>query len=214
VRTRPPEPEVEEPSETASWTVRGVAMDLEASLDFLLGLPAAPPEGVVAADTLRCLGELATLALELVARGHVLPVLEGGGTEWSAAWRPVLTDDDDAGRLAILRRAMPEAVHAAEQEWPADPGDVAADALDALVDTCVRHALHGHRLLPPKRGARTPAEKWLAALVEKEWLRGAELGPLHEALAAWSRPLAPSSRRWTTPACSFPPRRYGAPGAP
>jgi non-specific serine/threonine protein kinase len=192
VRTRPPEPEVEEPSETASWTVRGVALDLEASLDFLLGLPAAPAEGVVAADTLRCLGEVATLALELVARGHVVPVLEGGGTEWTAVWRPVLTDDGDAERLAILRRAMPEAVHAAEQEWPADPGEVAAGALDALVDTCVRQALDGHRLLPPRRGTRTPAEKWLAALLEKQWLRGAELGPLHEALAAWARPLVPA----------------------
>jgi non-specific serine/threonine protein kinase len=192
VRTRPPEPEVEEPSETASWTARGVALELEASLDFLLGLPAAPPEGVVAADTLRCLGEVAKLALELVARGHVLPVLEGAGTQWGAGWRPVLTDQADAERLAVLRRAMPDAVHAAEPEWPADAGDVAASALDALVDTCVRQGLRGHALAPPRRGARTPAEKWLAALQDTERLHGAELRPLHEALAAWSRSLAPA----------------------
>jgi len=192
VRTRPPEPEVEEPSETASWTARGVALELEASLDFLLGLPAAPPEGVVAADTLRCLGEVAKLALELVARGHVLPVLEGAATEWSAGWRPVLTDQADAERLAVLRRAMPDAVHAAEPEWPADAGDVAASALDALVDTCVRQGLRGHALAPPRRGARTAAEKWLAALQDGERLHGAELRPLHEALAAWSRSLAPA----------------------
>ncbi|HEX8271854.1 MAG TPA: DEAD/DEAH box helicase [Longimicrobiaceae bacterium] len=190
------EPDVEDPSETASWTLRGVAMELDASLDFLLALPAAPPEGVAVADSLRCLGEVAKLALELVARGHVLPVLEGGGISWEAAWRPVLTDDGDAERLAVLRLAMPGAVLAAEPETAptVDGLDVAGGALDALVDTCVRQALREQRLMPARRGTRTPAEKWLAALLEKQWLRGAELAPLHEALAAWSRPAAPATQ--------------------
>ncbi|MET0395669.1 MAG: DEAD/DEAH box helicase, partial [Longimicrobiaceae bacterium] len=40
--------------------------------------------------------------------------------------------------------------------------------------------------------ARTPADKWLAALQDGERLHGAELRPLHEVLAAWSRSLAPA----------------------
>ena len=83
----------EETAAETSWTVRTRAFSTDEALDFLLALPAEPPQGVVVADTLRGLAEVAKLALELVARGRVLPVLEPSGREWSARWRPVLTDE-------------------------------------------------------------------------------------------------------------------------
>jgi len=193
VRARPAETDEAEPTEVAAWTVRGISLPRDASLDFLLSLPDEPPEGVVAGDTLRCLAEIAKLALELVARGRVLPALDGAGTSWRAAWRPLLTDEADAERLAALRRALPEACGAIESESQSEPLDVAADALGTLVDACVRRSLAGEKLMPARRGRRMIAENWLRALTDGYgWLFGEEHGPLAEALAGWSRPLAPA----------------------
>ena len=45
--------------------------------------------GVALADSLRFLAETAKLALELVARGRVLPGLVRRENEWSACWRTI-----------------------------------------------------------------------------------------------------------------------------
>ncbi|MDB4949967.1 MAG: ATP-dependent helicase, partial [Gemmatimonadetes bacterium] len=97
-----------EPGPAAPWSVPVLAFERADGLAFLLAL-GEPPEGVAAGDSLRALAEAARMALDLVARGRVMPVLEAHGGSWRAAWRPVLTDDDDAHRAATLRRALPAA---------------------------------------------------------------------------------------------------------
>ena len=175
----------------APWTVPSIALPAEDAMDFLLSLPAGAADGVVVGDGVRALAEAAKLALELAARGRILPTLEREGAAWRAAWRPVLTDDDDAARLALLRRAFPASCGAADPS--ATPDDVARGALRALLDAFVRGALRGETLLPAKakKGAASPGERWLAALAGADGVFGAPLEAAHEALSAWAAPLAP-----------------------
>jgi hypothetical protein len=201
VRARAGEAEAPEPTGTAPWTTPAVAFRPAEALDFLLALPTPAPQGVVPADTLRALAELAKLALELVARGHVVPGLERQGSGAVAAWRPVLSDEADAARLAAFRRALPGACRADD---PAADKDVADGALEALTDACIRQALAGHDLVPPRRGRRTPAENWLKALLSPYgWLAGepSALEPLHQALAAWRPARGWSAGGWCWPPC-------------
>jgi non-specific serine/threonine protein kinase len=187
----------EEVEGTALWTVPAVYLSgkTAAALDFLLALPAAPPQGVLIGDSLRGLAEAAKLALELVARGRVVPVLDGASARGGeAVWRPVLTDPADQAHFEALVRSLPGACWAAE---PAHEDDGAAGFIRALVDGCVRQGLGGHKLAPTRRGRRPAAELWLRALAERSGTFTAEGGaaePLQAALAAWSRPVAPASR--------------------
>ena len=180
----------------APWTVRSAVLTARAAFDFLLDLPAEPPQGVVVADTLRALAEVAKLALELVARGRVVPALEQRGGEWVARWLPVLTDEDDAGRLSAIRGALPAACGAADAD-AGDPveDDVAALALAWLVDGCVRQSLAAERPLPPRRGRRTGGEAWLAALLAGDPAplgASAATAALHGALSAWAGAQGPA----------------------
>ena len=187
----------EELAGTALWTVPAVYLSgrTAAALDFLLALPAAPPQGVAIGDTLRGLAEAAKLAVELVARGRVVPVLDGASARGGeAAWRPVLTDPADQAHFEALVRALPGACWAAE---PAHEDDGAAGFVRALVDSMVRQGLAAHKLAPVRRGKRPAAEQWLRALAERSGSFTAEGGgaeTLQAALAAWSRPVAPASR--------------------
>ncbi len=182
-RARAVETDAREPGGAAPWTVPALALSHSAALDLFLALPASPPEGVVPADTLLCFAELAKLALEMVARGRVLPGLERSGGGGSAVWRPVLTGEDDAERLGVLRRALPEACRTVEAEEAGE--DVAAQALGALVDA----------LPPRKRGRPTAADRWLAALLAGDGgAVDAEVEAVRGALAAWSKPLAPTGQ--------------------
>ncbi|HEX7238790.1 MAG TPA: SNF2-related protein, partial [Longimicrobiaceae bacterium] len=182
VRAHPPGEAAPEPGGTSPWTAPGLTLPPAAALDFLLALPAAP-EGVVPGDTVLALAEVAKLALELAARGRVLPVPERRDGAWTAAWRPVLTDDADAERAAALRRSLPEACAACGAE--ADPGETAALALAALTDACVRRALSGWKPAPA-------APYWLEALAGDRPGDGPG-EPVAAALAAWTAPLRPSA---------------------
>ena len=188
-RARGSDEDAPEPTGTAPWTVPALALAPGDALDLLLALPDTPGDGAAAADTLRAFGETAKLALELAARGRVLPVLEPAGSEWTAAWRPVLTDEADAGRAAAIRRAMPGACRAAAG-LDADL-DVTDLALDALINVCVRQALAGEDLLPPLTRRRVPGDAWLRALLASPgWLDDErEALGLREALEAWARAL-------------------------
>jgi non-specific serine/threonine protein kinase len=182
---------------SALWTMPAVYLSGTTSraMDFLLGLPAAAPQGVVIGDTLRGMAEVAKLALELVARGRVLPVLERpSGRGWTVGWRPVLSDPADEERFAVLARALPGACWAAE---PAREDDGVAGLLATLVDRCVRQALVGSRVVPPRKARRSAAEWWLIALTDRFGAFSADahtVEPLANALAAWSRSIVPPGR--------------------
>ena len=181
----------------ASWTMPAVYLSgtTARAMDFLLALPAVAPQGVAIGDTLRGMAEVAKLALELVARGRVIPVLERpSGRGWTVGWRPVLTDPADEERFAVLARALPGACWAAE---PAREDDGVAGLLATLVDRCVRQGLAGSRLVPPRKTRRSAAEWWLMALTDRYGSFGADahtVEPLANALAAWSRSIVPPGR--------------------
>jgi non-specific serine/threonine protein kinase len=177
------------------WTAHAMALLHADAVDFLLDLPETAPEGVVIGDTLRALGEVAKLALELVARGRVLPWIEQERAGYRARWKPALTDEGDVARMAALRRAVPGACGAAEGPDGATVADPAAVSLEAFVDGCVRRALLGHKLMPARRGRRTRGELWVSALLDSRLggsvLTGEEAAPLQSAVAAWQRAVAP-----------------------
>ncbi|HEU4557297.1 MAG TPA: DEAD/DEAH box helicase [Longimicrobium sp.] len=182
---------------TMPWIVPAMALSHAGAVDFLLELPEAVPEGVVAGDTLRALREVAKLAVELVARGRVLPCIEQGATGFHARWKPALTDDDDLARMATLRRCVPLACGAAEGTERATVADPAAVSLEGFVDGCIRQALLGHTLLPARRSHRAPGERWASALLDPAGGSPAPSGDegarLHAAVAAWQRAVAPAA---------------------
>jgi SNF2 family DNA or RNA helicase len=167
-----------------------------AALDFLLALPATAPQGIAIGDTLRGLAEAAKLALELVARGRVVPMLERAparGTQ--GVWRPILSDLEDESRFEALVRALPGACWAVADG--AEEGGGAAGFLGTLVDSCVRDAVAGQRLAPARRGRRAAGEEWLKALTTRMGsfvVAPDAAAPLEEALAAWTRSVAPPGR--------------------
>ncbi len=69
---RPGKPEL-----VHSWVVAAIAFGPEAALEVLLALPPSPRPSLALGDSLRFLAEAGKLALELVARGRVLPGLTG-----------------------------------------------------------------------------------------------------------------------------------------
>jgi non-specific serine/threonine protein kinase len=186
---------------TAAWTTEVLSFTGPAALDLLLALPAAAGDGVLLGDSMRAFGELAKLALEMVAGGRVLPLVERThGDRWLTRWRPLVTGETDGERLAALRRAMPAVCAAHAPAEAAD--DVAGRALDALVDACARQGLQQGRQ-PASAAAlraakRSAAEEWHDSLMTTD-TAPREDGPgwkrLHEALGAWSRPLAPAAAR-------------------
>ncbi|WP_420129014.1 SNF2-related protein [Longimicrobium sp.] len=180
---------------TAAWTVEVLSMQAADALDLLLALPADAP-GVVLGQSVRWFAEVATLALELVAGGRVLPLLEPAhGGRWVARWRPLLAAEADGERVAALRRAMPGAC--AAHAPPTAMDDAAGRALDALTDACVRRGGEQIPIPAPRRSEpREPAQAWRDALFAAEATPragGAGWERMHAALAAWSRTLAPAA---------------------
>jgi SNF2 family DNA or RNA helicase len=170
------------------------ALELEpgAALDLLVSLPAEPPPGVVLADSLRFWGEAAKLALELVARGRVVPGLEELDGEYLARWRPVTSSAVDAERVELLLRAMPPAARAAAPDRSGR--ELLDDALVILTDACACEALAGRTLARRRigrRGSQSPAaEAWLRALTAEDpgvEAPPAELKRLKHELDEWLR---------------------------
>ena len=78
----------------------------------LLGLPRADEPGIAVGDSARFLAEAAKLALELLARGRVLPTLERRDDQWLARWQPVTIDPGDSARVRLLAESMPPLLRA------------------------------------------------------------------------------------------------------
>jgi len=119
-----------------------------------------------------------------------VPGLVRDGERFHARWRPAGGDEIDAGKLDLLRRALPPACRAAEPDVA--PGALLEDAFGRLCDACARAALAFHPSLaeaPAGHRARTDAvEAWLAALVgEDDEVAAVGLAALKRALDAWAR---------------------------
>ncbi len=133
-------------------------------------LAAMPPGGDHPAwarpsDAVLAWSVAAKLALELVAAGRLLPVVDLTDTpgEIRAAWRAVAGADD---RPASLAGAMPRAAHAvrAPSGAPITATELLSSFLDAVADALAREGRRPE-LDPRRRGPRQPwAQMWAAAL--------------------------------------------------
>ena len=131
---------------------------------------AALPASAEVQPSLRAWAVATNVALELVARGRILPSVTGGGVD---VWRVGPLDAEDVRRLEDLAGALPAAAHAVPQPGTDGarieaPGVVVARFVDAVADAFVRTAAAplaaGHEAFAS--GARTDvsvASDWLAA---------------------------------------------------
>ncbi|WP_326594791.1 DEAD/DEAH box helicase [Streptomyces sp. NBC_01803] len=119
-------------------TVPAVVLPMRDALPVLTRARAADAGGAAA-----CWGAAAVLALQLAARGRLLPGLT---TTDHDAWRLGPLDAADAGRLRELAAAMPPHAHAVPLPEPADDGGLLLPRpetllrafLDAVADTLPR----------------------------------------------------------------------------
>src|SRR5262250_3252930 len=116
------------------WTVPVVLLY---GTSALAAIPERAP-GIRYGASMDYLAGLAGFATELVARGRVLPTLDHDGAGAVARWRPVIQGPDVAAMHA-LAAAMPPVCRAVPGH--ADPHEVMAAALAALVDAAAREAL-------------------------------------------------------------------------
>jgi superfamily II DNA or RNA helicase len=161
------------------WVVPAIGLRPAAALELLLGQPAAgyaggapDPKGVALGDSLRFLAEAGRLALELVARGRLLPGVvrrEEGSLAW---WRVMPGDPEDSERMRMLVAAMPPLVRAeiASSEEPNAPEAVVGDLLGTFVDACARSfladGLTGRRAGRRSKRKLPVVDAWLAALTD------------------------------------------------
>jgi non-specific serine/threonine protein kinase len=170
---RPGSPELLDP-----WVVPAIGLGPAAALELLLALPTTegtPQQaGLALGDSLRFLAEAGKLALELVARGRLLPGLARREEGWVAWWRAVTVDPDDAERVRMLVAAMPPLVRAeiSSSEEGNAPEAMVGDLLGTVVDACARSFLAGGlagRRARRRSKRRLPViDAWVAALTEAE----------------------------------------------
>jgi len=183
-----------EPRGFRSWSVPALEVGNGAALDLLCGLADAPAGELVAGDDARFWGEVGKLALELCARGRVVPVLRRRGDDAVGRWAPVLGEERDRERLDLLGRALPASGRALDgEERPA--ARIVRDALDHLVDACVREALGGAET---GADAGSAGQAWIDALAARDprvRAPAAALARLERALAEWARAAVEERRR-------------------
>lgn len=175
------------------WEVDALALPATVAVDLMSALSSAAPVGVAFGDSVGYVVEASKLALELVARGRLRPVLERRAERWVARWRAVLDDSADAARVRLLARSMPPALRAeiSAAEHAAPSHALLDGLLGAIVDACARELLQGRVRADdgePEPAPAGPVETWLLALVGPEcavvsdpW----ELAALSEQIEEW-----------------------------
>ncbi len=174
------------------WEVDAIRLPAGTAVGLLLGLPANRPVGLAIGDSVGYLAEACKLALELVARGRLRPVLERRGERWLARWRPVTDDAADDARVRLLIRSIPPLLRTELSAWEEGnrPDIIVHGFLAAVVDACARELLQGRlegiaESEPATAGA---FEAWLLALVADDPAVAGdpqELARLAEQLERW-----------------------------
>ena len=217
-----PAPPLPSPSAAAealvAWQVRGVALEPVRAAELLASLPLdgrVESDSIVLAADMRYWSACAKLVVELLARQRFVPSLErnepappaggavrsGGrpaGQPFEVRWRPVLDDQRDAERLALLASSQPPIARAAIM------GDGEAATARGLVESFVEAALDGlARAWLAAEGARrsagpspTAGRAWLEALRRGERTVRAsafDVERLATRLAEWRAPLVTSA---------------------
>ena len=177
------------------WAVPALALGPRDCLDLLLSLPEGTLPGVLVGDSFRFFGEVAKLALELVARGRMLPALVKRDDQFHAVWQPVADGETDADRLQLLARCMPavcRAEFAEESPEGRTPHAIINDIIMHLADAAVRQSLDGVSLSPKRKrksNHQTANEMWLTALTSASDIVAAQphdLINLQKSLVDWS----------------------------
>ncbi|MBN1877684.1 MAG: DEAD/DEAH box helicase [Anaerolineae bacterium] len=126
------------------WKVSGIALNILAALDLLVGLPTRGQDRRWGTD-LRYWSAVAKLGLELLSRQCYLPGLTENEGRYRAAWLPLFDTPGDQTRLRLLAEAMPPVCRAAfgekvspEPEQAPAPHVLLDDFLKQLVDAAVR----------------------------------------------------------------------------
>ena len=109
--------------------VRSATIESRVALSILLAIPAGSEPRVAA--SVRYAAVAALLALELIARGRVLPELAGPAIEWRA-----VPGVGDVGRIATLASAMPGVLLAARPDLHGTPNGPTA-VLDEILNSFV-----------------------------------------------------------------------------
>ena len=171
--------------------------DATDAVEFLLGLPGGDQPGLAIGDSPRFLAEVSKLALELLARGRVMPTLAWSEDRWLARWEPVTTDPGDAERLRLLAGSIPPLLRAevGSSEHGTPPETIVDGALGAFLDACARRFL-AEPLLPQAARGRAPAsvEAWITALTAADPVVAAE----ELELAALASNSTRGGVRWST----------------
>ncbi len=145
----------------------------------------------------------AKLALDLVARERVVPLVRGGRAKVEARWGISLSLPDDAQQFSRLARALPPGAHAVPvvHEAPSPtahkrrevpvwaPEALLTEFLDAMADTLVRRAA-SHIPVHAERGT------WEGRVIDA--LTGAD--PTFTVDGFLERALPDELREWATPA--------------
>lgn len=186
----------------AAWSVPTIALSAPEALNLLLALPAVAPPGISLGDSLRFFGEVAKLALELVARGRAIPAITKRGEQFLATWRIFAGGEEDTERLHLLIRAMPALCRAETTNDALDgrkPDAVLLDCIEHLADASIRQTLTDFTFAPERKRksvkSLSASEAWLTALASDNPTIAAdpsELLKLQKELSAWSASAASS----------------------
>jgi hypothetical protein len=164
------EDEVEAEPGLSPWQVIGLALEPLPALDLLVALPLAGDADRRLGPDLRYWGQVAKLALELLARHKYLPGLVYEVSHYRAVWLPVFDEPHDRARLRALAQAMPpicRALFAPNKPPKADgalaPHELLDRFLKRVIDCAVREwgETHLDRRRKPPAGI---AGAWWSAL--------------------------------------------------
>ena len=177
------------------WVVPALSARAADALDLLLRLSEVEERGIAVGDSPRFLAEAAKLALELLARGRVLPTLAWREERWLARWQPITIDPHDSDRVRLLAGSMPALLRAevgVSEHWRR-PETIVGEILGVLVDAGARRFLSGGLLARQgARRSRSPVQAWLSALTAADPVASAnqaELAALAEQLEQWRQAL-------------------------
>jgi hypothetical protein len=162
------------------------AIGVPQALGWLVALAAGErPEGVGASVV--WLGRVAVWAVDLVARGSIIPTLQpSGGSAFAVRWAPALLD---RAKLDATARTMPGPVAALD---PSDARTLTIAVLGAIVDAIVRDAAGRLELPAAPPVVRTPGDVAEAVVTCLD-------GTPFDAPARLATTLAERLERWADP---------------
>ena len=180
----------------AKWQAESLVLPSAHILDLLAGLPPdqdAPPGIRIGAD-LRFWQTVSKLALELLARQRLAPLMVSRDGRYLAIWQPLVDEPDVQERLARLARVLPPVCRAVSREEKeakrelASPRALIGDFLSSTIDAFARQ----HADFERRGEARTIAEAWLDSLSSRSPIiagSDASLAAFYEQYRAWAEPV-------------------------